>query len=219
VQAGRFNTEDDVLHYVLDPFPWLLMAVYELYHAQQTHFQTENPGADSAASWLSQLMVSSTSTTSGQSSAEVPVKRADSDAEPTKPNKTKATKKVFTSSGTTSTDGETNKLQDKIKQLEKANEKMKKTVGNMKKLSASNKKAQQEVAALKAILAQGGDQTNVQGSLVPAPHTKRESKPKTKSTEHSDQEPAPEKDSKSEQLGSIQLTTKDSKNVSPVIRP
>ena len=32
MQAGRFNTEEEVLHYVLDPFPWLLMAVYELYH-------------------------------------------------------------------------------------------------------------------------------------------------------------------------------------------
>ena len=25
MQAGRFNTEEEVLHYVLDPFPWLLM--------------------------------------------------------------------------------------------------------------------------------------------------------------------------------------------------
>jgi hypothetical protein len=30
VQAGRFDTEEDVLRYMLDPFPWLLMAVYEL---------------------------------------------------------------------------------------------------------------------------------------------------------------------------------------------
>ena len=29
-QAGRFDTEEDVLRYMLDPFPWLLMAVYEL---------------------------------------------------------------------------------------------------------------------------------------------------------------------------------------------
>ena len=29
-QAGRFDSEEDVLRYMLDPFPWLLMAVYEL---------------------------------------------------------------------------------------------------------------------------------------------------------------------------------------------
>ena len=29
-QAGRFDTEEDVLRYMLDPFPWLLMAVYQL---------------------------------------------------------------------------------------------------------------------------------------------------------------------------------------------
>jgi hypothetical protein len=30
VQAGRFDSEEDVLSYMLNPFPWLLMAVYEL---------------------------------------------------------------------------------------------------------------------------------------------------------------------------------------------
>jgi hypothetical protein len=30
VQAGRFDSEEDVLRYMLDPFPWLLMAVYQL---------------------------------------------------------------------------------------------------------------------------------------------------------------------------------------------
>jgi hypothetical protein len=30
VQAGRFETEEDVMRYVLDPFPWLLMEVYTL---------------------------------------------------------------------------------------------------------------------------------------------------------------------------------------------
>ena len=29
-QAGRFDSEEDVLRYMLDPFPWLLMAVYQL---------------------------------------------------------------------------------------------------------------------------------------------------------------------------------------------
>ena len=28
VEAGRFDSEDAVKHYLLDPFPWLLMAVY-----------------------------------------------------------------------------------------------------------------------------------------------------------------------------------------------
>ena len=29
-QAGRFDSEEDVLRYMLDPFPWLLMTVYQL---------------------------------------------------------------------------------------------------------------------------------------------------------------------------------------------
>ena len=94
VQAGRFNTEDEVLHYVLDPFPWLLVAVYELYNAQQKLFLEENPDADAAASWLSQLGSATTSATSGQSSAEEPVKRADSDAEKPTSKKIKADKKA-----------------------------------------------------------------------------------------------------------------------------
>jgi hypothetical protein len=214
VQAGRFNTEEEVLHYVLDPFPWLIMAVYELYHAQQKLYEAENPGADSAASWLSQLAVASTSATSGQSSTEEPAKRADSDAEAAKPKKVKENK-------TASSGGETKEKDDKIKQLKKKLEKQNKTVANMKKLRASNKKAQQaaataqqEIAALKAalIIAQGGDQTNVQGLLVPVPQTKLEPKPRTNPTE---QEPAPEKDLESEQLEAIQLTSKDSTDVSP----
>jgi hypothetical protein len=150
-----------VLHYVLDPFPWLLMAVYELYQAQQRLFEEENPDADDAASWLSQLGSASASTISGQSSAaEESVKRASSDAEKATPTKTKANKKASTSGDATSSDGESNKLQDEIKQLKKKLEKQNKTVANMKKLSASNKKAQQKIAALEAIIAQGGVQAD-----------------------------------------------------------
>jgi hypothetical protein len=29
VSAGRFESEDALRHYLLDPFPWLLMVVYE----------------------------------------------------------------------------------------------------------------------------------------------------------------------------------------------
>jgi hypothetical protein len=32
VQFGRFDSEEDVMRYMIDPFPWLLMAVYELDH-------------------------------------------------------------------------------------------------------------------------------------------------------------------------------------------
>jgi hypothetical protein len=155
VQAGRFNTEDEVLHYVLDPFPWLLVAVYELYHTQQKLFLEENPDADAAASWLSQLSTVTTSATSGQSSAEESTKPADSDVETSKSKKTTGEKTVLS-------DGETKKKDDEIKQLKKKLEKQNKTVANMKKLSASNKKAQQEIVALKAIIAQGGGQTGVQ---------------------------------------------------------
>jgi hypothetical protein len=30
VQFGRFDTEEDVMRYMIDPFPWLLMAVFNL---------------------------------------------------------------------------------------------------------------------------------------------------------------------------------------------
>ena len=30
VDMGRFESEDAVMHYLLDPFPWLLMAVHTL---------------------------------------------------------------------------------------------------------------------------------------------------------------------------------------------
>jgi hypothetical protein len=125
---------------------------------QQKLFEEDNPDADLASSWLSQLGSTGTSATSGQSSAEEPAKRAKT----AKPKQAMGSKKVSGPGTTSSTDGETNKLQDEIKQLQKVNEKMKKTVGNMKKLSASNKKAQQENAALKAIIAQGGRQADVQ---------------------------------------------------------
>jgi hypothetical protein len=32
VQFGRFDSEKDVMRYMVDPFPWMLMAVYELDH-------------------------------------------------------------------------------------------------------------------------------------------------------------------------------------------
>ena len=95
-----------MLHYVLDPFPWLLMAVYELYHAQQRLFEEQNPDADAAGSWLSQL---GSASTSGQSAVEEPVKRVDSDAEKTKPTKAHANKKASALGGTTSSDGETSR--------------------------------------------------------------------------------------------------------------
>ena len=125
---------------------------------QQRLFEENNPDADLASSWLPQLGSTGTSATSGQSSAEEPVKRA----ETAKPKQAMGNKKISGPGTTSSTDGETNKLLDENKQLKKANEKMKKTVANMKKLSASNKKAQQEVAALKAIIAKGGGQADVQ---------------------------------------------------------
>ena len=45
MQAGRFDTEEDVLRYMLDPFPWLLMAVYQL---DQEHKMTGSVAEASA---------------------------------------------------------------------------------------------------------------------------------------------------------------------------
>ena len=134
---------------------------------QQRLFEADDltPTSDLASSWLSQLGSTGTSATSGQSSVEEPVKRA----ETAKPKQAMGNKKISEPGTTSSTDGETDKLFDENKQLKKKLEKQNKTVANMKKLSASNKKAQQEVAALKAIIAQGGGQADVQLSAGPTP--------------------------------------------------
>ena len=51
-QAGRFDTEEDVLRYMLDPFPWLLMVVYQLDHEHKiagSVIEASAKNADSAA--------------------------------------------------------------------------------------------------------------------------------------------------------------------------
>jgi hypothetical protein len=96
-----------VLHYVLDPFPWLLMAVYDLYHAQQKLFDEENSDAATTTSWLSRLSSATTSATSGESAVEEPVKQPDSNAEKENPEKAKANKKASAVDDTTSSDGKT----------------------------------------------------------------------------------------------------------------
>ena len=75
---------------------------------QQKLFEEDNPDADLASSWLSQLGSTGTSATSGQSSAEEPVKRA----ETAKPKQAMGNKKISGPGTTLSTDGETDKLLD-----------------------------------------------------------------------------------------------------------
>jgi hypothetical protein len=61
VQAGRFETEEDVLSYMLNPFPWLLMAVYQLDH--------EHKIAGSVAEQASAKTSGSAATTDGESTS------------------------------------------------------------------------------------------------------------------------------------------------------
>jgi hypothetical protein len=59
-----------VLNYVLEPFPWLLMTVFELSNEQQKVFEEKNPQEESGItmSWLSKSVAASS--TSELSSAE-----------------------------------------------------------------------------------------------------------------------------------------------------
>ena len=61
-QAGRFDTEEDVLRYMLDPFPWLLMAVYEL--------DKEHKIAGSVVDGAAKTTDSAASTTDGESTSQ-----------------------------------------------------------------------------------------------------------------------------------------------------
>ena len=47
VSAGRFESEDAVRHYLLDPFPWLTMAVYRI---DEKHGLTDVPKVSASAS-------------------------------------------------------------------------------------------------------------------------------------------------------------------------
>ena len=63
-----------VLNYVLEPFPWLLMTVYELFNKQQTLFVEKNPQEDKPEgdkqSWLSKTAQGQTTSVSDLSSTE-----------------------------------------------------------------------------------------------------------------------------------------------------
>ena len=48
VSAGRFESEDAVRHYLLDPFPWLTMAVYRI---DEKHGLTDVPKVHLTTPW------------------------------------------------------------------------------------------------------------------------------------------------------------------------
>ena len=69
VQAGRFETEEDVLSYMMNPFPWLLMVVYQL--------DQEHKIAGSVAEQAPAKTSDSAATTDGEStSREDPGKKS-----------------------------------------------------------------------------------------------------------------------------------------------
>jgi hypothetical protein len=70
--ASRHGVQ--VLNYVLEPFPWLLMTVYELFNEQQALFVEKNPQEDKLEggkqSWLSKTAQGQTTSASDLSSTE-----------------------------------------------------------------------------------------------------------------------------------------------------
>ena len=58
MQFGRFDTEEDVMRYMIDPFPWLLMAIFDL---DQKHSI-----AGSVATTVSESVTEGATTTDGE---------------------------------------------------------------------------------------------------------------------------------------------------------
>jgi hypothetical protein len=157
-QAGRFDTEEDVLRYMLDPFPWLLMMVYQL--------DQEHKIAGSVVEASAKTSDSGAPTTDGESTS---LEDTGKHSEPKKGAKAKKGK-----------GGHGPKKQDQSAHKDKAIAMLKESLAN----------SQAELAQLRS-------------ALLP--------------TEHPNQEPAPapKNDPDPKLLESIQLTTKDSKNVFP----
>jgi hypothetical protein len=192
VQVGRFDTEEDVLRYILDPFPWLLMVVYQL---DQEH-KIAGTVAEASAKTSDSAATTEGESTSHEESDKISVKKSGKNSdtatttsadEVTVPKKKeKQGKKGKAGHGPKAP----NQAAQKNKKFEMLKEAFAKKNAEVGKLAAENAQQAAELAQLRdALLATG----------------------------HPNQEPAPapQKEPEPEQLESIQLTTKDPKDVSP----
>jgi hypothetical protein len=191
VQVGRFDTEEDVLRYMLDPFPWLLMVVYQL--------DQEHKIAGSVAE-ASAKTSDSAATTEGES-----IFHEESDNISVK----KSGKKSDTAT-TTSAD-EVTVPKKKEKQGKEGKGRHGPKASNQKQnnkkfemLKEAFDKSQAEVAKSKAEVAvKDAELAQLRDALLATGHPNQEPAP------------APKKEPEPELLESIQLTTNDPKDVSP----
>ena len=180
VQAGRFDSEEDVLRYMLDPFPWLLMAVYQLDQEHKIAGSVAEASAKTSDSAASTEGESMSQEDSGKKSGTVTTS-ADEAAVPKKKEK----------QGKKGKGGHGPKAPNQAAQKDKKFEMLK---ASFAKKDAEDKKIIVELRA---------ENARLRGEPLP--------------TEQANQEPAPapENEPELDQLESIQLTTKDLKDVLP----
>jgi hypothetical protein len=182
VQVGRFHTEEDVMRYMLNPFPWLLMAVYQLDQEHKIAGSVAEASVKTSESAVSTEGESTSREDSGKKSG-MTTTSADKVVVPKKKEK----------QGKKGKDGHGPKAPNQQQKDKK-----------FQMLKEAFAKSQAEVVVKDTELAQqAAELAQLRSALVP--------------TEQPNQEPAPalEKDPQPEQLESIQLTTKDPKDVVP----
>jgi hypothetical protein len=182
VLLGRFDTEEDVMRYMLDPFPWLLMTVYQL--------DQEHKIAGSVAEQASAKTSDSAVTTDEGTSRDASVKKS------AKKSVKKSVKKSDTATTTSADEAAVPMKKVKHGKKDKGGYGPK-APNQMVQKDKQIGMQKRTISQLRAELAQ------LRGESVP--------------TEHPNQEPAPVLiyEPELEQLESIQLTTKDPKDVSP----
>jgi hypothetical protein len=111
VQFGRFDTEEDVMRYMVDPFPWLLMAVFSL--------DQEHNIAGSVAIIVSESATEGPTTTDGEDGSGY----GTDGAKPKLPGKRGAATSADESTGEEKSSGDNKKVAAKPKRAKAANKK------------------------------------------------------------------------------------------------
>ena len=177
VQAGRFETEEDVLSYMMNPFPWLLMVVYQLDQEHKIAGSVAEASAKTSDSAATTDGESPSREDSGKKSGTATTTSADEAAAPKKKGK----------QGKKGKGGHGPKAPNQAAQKDKKFEMLKEAFA----------KSQAEVAVL------ASENARLRDALLPSGHPNQEPAP------------APKKEPEPDLLESIQLTTKDSKDIPP----
>jgi hypothetical protein len=187
VRVGRFDTEEDVLRYMLDPFPWLLMAVYQLDQEHSIAGSVAEASAKTSDFAATTEGESTSREESGKKSGTDTTTSADEATVPKK--KGKQAKKGKGGHGP--------KAPNQTAQMTKKIDMQRETIVRSK-VEVAKKDA--EIAELRAKIAR------LRGEPLPTEQPNQEPTPAPKKGANSELEPEPER------LESIVLTTKDPKD-------